>query len=355
MIQFAPTTNRSLRLGKDASVEEKNDNLDRLRSGLQAIDDRTDRIEVDTLQGANLDHSGIMSGFQFTKEGFASLCSKLSPNSFGFLKGLDNADMGADSKTELQTKIFNDLWRARSHELDGCKFLVDTATNKIEAVHSKSYGYVSNLEALDLAMSNVTPEETLEYYKVHGRSIDIGIANPSQRISVPTSRLPDGEEITGIKYIQNSEDGRSRFTMGLGLFTYVCTNGMKIGQEFNIVDAIHRSNIVENIRHQLRSASETDLSGIFNKVRNSTQIRLTDELRGKSFSFLKDRVGVKSAKQYTADSVAFVEGSVPTIYEVFSAITEDAHVNGTSIDRQGDLEKAGFAYMDKFTPATLVA
>jgi hypothetical protein len=143
--------------------------------------------------------------------------------------------------------------------------------------------------------------------------------------------------------------------MGLGLYTFICTNGMRVGQEFNIVDAVHRSNIVENVRHQLRSASEVDLSGVFTKVRNSTQIQLTDDLRGKSFTFLKDRVGARSAKQYLSDDVSFSEGTVPTIYEVFSAMTEDAHNKGYSLDKQQDLETAGFAYMDKFTPLSLVA
>jgi hypothetical protein len=355
MINFSPTTKHSLRLGPDASDEDKVSNLNRLREGLQTIDDNTERVEVSTVQGAPLTMSGILGGYQFTKEGFASLCSKLSPNTFGLLKGIENADMGADNKTQLQTEIFNKLWSARSHELDDSMFLVDSRTNKIEAVHSSSYGYVSNVEALDLAMGSLSSEETLEYYKVHGRSIDIGISDPQNRFSVPTKRAPDGEAITAIKYLQNSEDGHRRFLMGLGLYTFICTNGMRVGKEFNIVDAVHRSNIVENVRHQLRSASEYDLSGVFAKVRNSTQIQLTDELRGKSLTFLKDRIGARSAKQYLSDDVAFQDGEVPTVYEVFSAMTEDAHSSGISLDKQQDLETAGFAYMDKFTPLELVA
>jgi hypothetical protein len=348
MITFAPTTRRQKRFGTDATAEDKVTHLERLRQGLQIIDDNTERVDVDTLRGATLDHEGIMSGYRFSKEGFSNLCSKLSGHTFSFLQGIDQSDMGIDSKRELQTKIFNDLWRARSHELDGCKFLVDSTTNKIEAVHSKSYGYLSNSDSLQMMVNNLGTEEVLSNYKVHGRSLNVEFEDPSQTFKMPTKRAPDGETITAIKYIQNSEDGSSRFTMGMGCLYFYCSNGMKLGVQANLATGIHKSGIIESIRSQLITNKQFDMSGIFSLIENSTRVQFTDELRGKAYSFLKDQLGITRAKKFVSDEVAFRGGDVPSLFESFSALTEDAHAGGYSIRDQSDMELTGFKYLQKF-------
>lgn len=347
MITLAPTTKRNLRFGIGTDRAEKQAHIARLRDGLKTIDENTERVEVSSLLNAPLTLQGKIGDYQFTKEGFSSLCSRLSPNTFAFLKGIDNADMGTENKTFLQTKIFNDIWTARSHELDGAKFLVDTRTNKVEAVHSSSYGHISNVDALDMTIENLSSEESLEWYKVYGRSLDVGISDASKHITIPTARMPDGETITAVKYLQNSEDGRSRFLMGMGLYTFICTNGMRIGKEYNIVDAIHRSNIMDNIREQLSKSRDMNMTSIFSNIHKASVTRLTEELRQKSYTYLKDRVGSRQAKEFTSDSVAFKEGEVPTVYEVHSAITQEAHFNRVDISKQAELETLGFNYLNK--------
>jgi hypothetical protein len=354
MINFAPTTRRTKRFGTDATAEDKATHLERLRQGLAVIDDNTERVEVDTLRGATLDHNGIMGNYRFSKEGFASLCSRLSSHTFGFLKGIDSSDMSADSKKELQTKIFNDLWRARSHELDGSKFLVSTESDgphKIEAVHSKTYGYLSNVDSLNMVTSNLSSEETLEYYKLHGRTLDVGIGDPTKNFRIPTRRAPDGEDITALRYVQNSEDGSSRFMVGLGLYWYICVNGCRFGTEYNIASARHRSGVLESVRHQLRETTDFDFGNIITMFKNSTEIKLTDELRGKSFTWLKDRVGARQAKEFLSDDVAFVQGEVPSLYEINANITEKSHSGGYSVRDQSDLETTAFKYLQKFARA----
>ena len=347
MITFAPTTSRTIRFGENSTNEDKTSHLDRLRSGLQMIERNTSKISLADVSSAELTTEGILGDYRLTKEGFSTLCSRLSPNTFSFLKGIDNADMGNDNKTHLQTKLFNEVWKARKHELDGMNMLVDTSSNKIEAIHSASYGHIPNTDALEMTLSNITSTDNLAWYKLHGRTLDVGISDDTKTILVPTARKPEGETITVARCIKNSEDGRSRFSIMLGLYTFICENGMRLGQEFNIVNAIHRSNILENVKFQLRNANDMDMSRVMNNIQLSSTTHLTDELRARSYSYLKDLLGSSKAKEFTSDEVAFTEGKVPTIYEVHSAITEHAHKNISDVTKQAEYENIGFKYLTK--------
>jgi hypothetical protein len=347
MINFAPATSHSLRFGVGDSPADKAVHLQRLRDGLSVIDAATRNVSTNLMSNNSLEHDGTIAGHMFTRQGFAQVCSRLSPNSYSFIKGLNNADMAEDDITTLQTHIFNEVWNARGHELDGSTFLVDSTSNKIEAIQSATYGHVSNVDALDMTIEQLDEGEELEWYKLNGRSLDVGISEPDKRISIPTTRQPNGETITAVKYLQNSEDGTSRFQLGIGLYTFICTNGMRIGKEFNLVSAVHRANIVDNIRKQLGSARDFDMSHVFNNLQMAAATRLTDELREKSYTILRDTVGKRQAKAYTSDEVAFGEEKTPTIYEVFSAMTQDAHARGMDMNKQVELENLAFRYMNK--------
>jgi hypothetical protein len=346
MITFAPTTSHKLRLGANATAEEKEMHLDRLRDGLHAIDARSTKVTVGDLAGQRLAHDGSLGGVRFTKEGFASFCSRLSPNLQGVITGLDGADMGAEARADLQTDIFNRIWTARGHELEDFSLLVDSNGNKAEAIHSPSYGHVSNVDALDMMIDNKGTEESLEYYTLRGRRLDVGISDPSKKIAPRTKRSPDGEDITAIKYLQNSEDSSLRFQFGIGLYTLICTNGMRIGKEYTIASAIHRSGILESISRQLRNIQNHDLSEVFGKVEGATQIMLDEEIQARSKRFLEARLPKKEVTDLVTERASFDGQSIPTVYEVFSAITEGAHAGGHDLVQQVKREEVAFQYMN---------
>jgi len=349
MIQFAPTTKKGIRFGSNVPTQDKTAHLDRLRQGLADIDANTQLVDVNTVSRAPLSMDGIMSEYKFTREGFASLCSKLSPNSFGLLQGIESADMGVEAKTTLQTEIFNKLWNARSHELDGCNFLVDSRSNKVEAVHSKTYGYLSNHTALEMLLEQFDADNSLTYYKLHGRTIDVGLEDPTKKYRLPTRRKPEGEDISGFRYLNNSEDGSSKFSIGHGMLVWICSNGMKIlDKQQSICSAYHKSSIIENIRYQLRQNSDIDYGRIFQLMENSTKILFTDEIRAKAYSFLKDNIGTNLAKKFTSDEVSMTKGEIPSLYCCHASVTEEAHKGPYSVRQQSEMEDTGYRLLQKF-------
>jgi hypothetical protein len=62
-------------------------------------------------------------------------------------------------------------------------------------------------------------------------------------------------------------------------------------------------------------------------------------------------VGSRQAKEFLSDDVAFVQGEVPSLYEINSEMTRSAHANGYSVKDQAHLETTAFKYLQKFSTA----
>ena len=142
------------------------------------------------------------------------------------------------------------------------KFMIRKDQMKIETVHSPSYGYFPNVQALEMVLSGLENDFRLEWYKIRGRKMDVGLARPEESFIIPTDRKPDGELITGVRYITNSEDSSTRLLAGAGLYTFICTNGMRIGNEYELLNIMHRGDVTRKIQSQMRMIDSVDLTKV---------------------------------------------------------------------------------------------
>jgi len=138
----------------------------------------------------------------------------------------------------------------------------------------------------------------------------------------------------------NGQDGMTAFRSTMGLFTFVCTNGMMLGTSLYKERVIHtQGRLAAAIARAQPATVET---ATISRVLNAAAEKPISDLPESYRSWLK----AQGLTQTTIDAVA----SNSTVYDGLNCITETAHRNYKG-DTRDALERTAWAFAAKYTAA----
>jgi hypothetical protein len=346
----APTFNAGMRIRNNQDGDSVKSETIEFISGLNAREKRTSRVPFSQAV-APMDENGTLGGVKPTSEGWRHLCNEIAPGLYTYLRGWESRAMGKDRVQKIQMQTFNSAFEARRRDLGRHQVtLVETPDGQttLEAITSPRYQLIPNLELLLKSPQIFGSDIELATIDVKGRQMQATFIDPRHRKKIHSERAQEGEVIDLGFSLKNSED-RS-MTVGVNCSAYLqhCTNGMRSTKSIHNVSARHVGRNVDF--RKLASLNSGELSGVIDMMAESSQVRLDDGSLKTHTSWVAKRTNKEMASSLVSPSVAYKgyhgQSAMPTVFDVFNAITEMAHADRSlDVEKQIQLEGLGFDYI----------